>query len=112
MAAALDRHLKGLAEWTRPDAAMFYWIRLKLPMSLDVKNVTVDGDSTAFIRDKAIDRGVLVLPGATAFVDGRQTARVRICFSLLSDEETDEAIRRLAELVREELEVKATISSK
>ncbi|KAF6755774.1 TdiD protein [Ephemerocybe angulata] len=103
MAAALDRHMKGIAEWTQPDAAMFFWIKLKLPMSVDLQSVEIDGDSTTFIRSKAIDRGVLVLPGATSFVDGRQTARVRVSFSLLSDEVTEEAIKRLATVLTEEI---------
>jgi tryptophan aminotransferase len=107
MATCLDRHLKGLAEWSTPDAAMFYWLKLKLPESVDLKSITLEGDSTVFIRSKAIDRGVLVLPGATAFVDGRQTARVRVSFSLLTEEETDEAIRRLAEVLKEEIHSKS-----
>lgn len=102
LAACLERHLKDLADWTQPDASMFFWLKLRLPPTVDCQNVTIEGDSTAFIRDKAIDRGVLVLPGATSFVDGRQTARVRLSFSLLSDEEMEEAISRLAAVLREE----------
>lgn len=89
----LQEHLTGLAEWTPPDASMFFWIKLVLPG---------DSDSTVFIREKAIARGVLVLPGATAFPDGRKTAHVRVSFSLLQDEELLEAVKRLAEVLREE----------
>lgn len=89
----LNEHLNGLAEWTPPDASMFFWIKLILPGS---------SDSTVFIREKAIARGVLVLPGATAFPDGRKTAHVRVSFSLLQDEELLEAVKRLAEVLREE----------
>ncbi|KAH6912754.1 kynurenine/alpha-aminoadipate aminotransferase [Coprinopsis sp. MPI-PUGE-AT-0042] len=89
----LQEHLTGLAEWTQPDASMFFWIKLILPGS---------NDSTVFIREKAIARGVLVLPGATAFPDGRKTAHVRVSFSLLQDEELLEAVKRLAEVLREE----------
>ncbi|KAJ3522241.1 hypothetical protein NMY22_g11975 [Coprinellus aureogranulatus] len=105
MQACLEKHLKGLAEWTVPEAAMFFWLKLKLPKSgVDLQNVDIDGDSTTFIRTKAIDRGVLVLPGATSYVDGRTTAYVRVSFSVLSDEETEEAIRRLATVLKEEVE--------
>lgn len=102
MQSALLKHLTGLAEWTVPEAAMFFWLHLKLPKSVDMQNVQVDGDSTTFIKSKAIDRGVLALPGATSYVDGRQTAHVRVAFSILSDEDTEEAIKRLAALLREE----------
>lgn len=106
MAAALDRHLTGLADWTSPDAAMFFWIKLRLSPktsdSLEIQNAEIDGDSTTFIRNKAMAGGVLVLPGATSYVDGRSTARVRVCFSMLSDEATDEAIRRLAVVLRDQ----------
>lgn len=102
MQACLEKHLTGLAEWTVPEAAMFFWLGLKLPKTVDLQNVVIDGDSTTFIRTKAIDRGVLVLPGATSYVDGRQTAHVRVAFSMLSDEDTEEAIKRLAMLLKEE----------
>ncbi|EFI27171.1 kynurenine/alpha-aminoadipate aminotransferase [Coprinopsis cinerea okayama7 len=94
--AYLERHLAELAEWKPPDASMFFWIKLRLPYQ------NREADSTAFIRDKAISKGVLVLPGATAFPDGRKTTRVRLSFSLLSDQEMEEAIKRLAEVLREE----------
>lgn len=104
MAAALNRHLAGHGEWTQPDASMFFWIKLRLPPAksngLEIQSAEVDGDSTTFIRSKALPGGVLVLPGATSYVDGRQTAHVRVCFSMLSDEATDEAIRRLAAVLQ------------
>ena len=103
MQACLTKHLTGLAEWTVPEAAMFFWLKLKLPGTVDLQNVEIDGDSTTFIRDKAIGRGVLVLPGATSYVDGRQTAHVRLSFSVLSDEATEEAIGRLATVLKEEI---------
>jgi tryptophan aminotransferase len=103
MQTCLTKHLRGLAEWTVPEAAMFFWLKLKLPGTVDLQNVEIDGDSTTFIRDKAIGRGVLVLPGATSYVDGRQTAYVRLSFSVLSDEATEEAIGRLATVLKEEI---------
>lgn len=111
MQSCLTKHLTGLAEWTVPEAAMFFWLKLKLPKSVDLQNVEIDGDSTMFIRNKAIERGVLVLPGATSYVDGRQTAYVRLSFSVLSDEATEEAIRRLATVLQEEIAMDTSNSS-
>ncbi|TFK24932.1 TdiD protein [Coprinopsis marcescibilis] len=105
--ACLNRHLADLAEWTVPEASMFFWLKLRLPPTVRCQNLGSpgeedEGDSAAFIRDKAMHRGVLLLPGANAYVDDRSTARVRVSFSLLSDEQMEEAVRRLAEVLREE----------
>ena len=34
MAAALDRHMTGLATWTRPVGGMFFWLRLPAGLSV------------------------------------------------------------------------------
>lgn len=108
---ALQKHMKGLAEWVRPNASMFVWIKLRLPPSIEVENiktVTVssgsehEGDSAVFVRTKAVDSGILVLPGQSTYFDGRKTCCVRVSFSLLSEEEVDEALRRLASVLRTE----------
>lgn len=44
----LQKHLGGLAEWKRPDAAMFYWIKLRLP----------GDDSGQFIEEVSVGKGV------------------------------------------------------
>ncbi|KAH6911527.1 TdiD protein [Coprinopsis sp. MPI-PUGE-AT-0042] len=100
----LNRHLADLAEWTVPQASMFFWINLKLPPSLECKNMEYDseGDSAMFIRSKMMKKGVLALPGFTSYVDGRRSTRVRVSFSLLSDDQMEEGIRRLAVALREE----------
>ena len=53
------------------------------------------------IRTKAFNNGVLALPGTSFFANGGRSAYVRASFSVLNDEDTDEALRRLAEVVRE-----------
>ena len=49
--AAVEEHLTGLADWTRPAAGMFLWLKL-LTVS--------DADE---ILDKLVDAGVVVVPG-------------------------------------------------
>ncbi|TFK51860.1 PLP-dependent transferase [Heliocybe sulcata] len=95
---ALRMHLDGLAEWTPPDAGMFYWFKLSLhtPGSAEA-----DEDSEAVIRTKALEKGVLALPGTVFLPNGKKTAYVRAAFSLLSDQAIDEALRRLKEVVIE-----------
>ncbi|KAG8756584.1 hypothetical protein FRC14_002926 [Serendipita sp. 396] len=94
---ALDRHLQGLAEWTIPEAGMFFWIKLHLPPS----NESAEGDSESLIRDKALEAGVLALPGKSFFVNSRKTPYVRTAFSLLDEKDVDEALRRLAAVIKE-----------
>ena len=49
--AAAEEHLSGLAEWTRPAAGMFLWLRLL---------TVADADE---ILEKLKDVGVVVVPG-------------------------------------------------
>lgn len=106
MARSLDRHFVNVrnvaspkekesrrptADWIVPDASMFFWVKLHLPLpALDI---------TTFVRNIAVPHGILVLPGSAAFPEDRQTGCVRLSFSLLTDEEMEEGVKRLAEAV-------------
>ncbi|KAJ8088404.1 hypothetical protein PM082_022477 [Marasmius tenuissimus] len=87
---AMNRHLKGLCEWVRPEAGMFFWFKLNVPGE----------DSDAIIRTKALQNGVLALPGTVFLPRGGKTAYVRAAFSLLAPADVEEALRRLANIVR------------
>ncbi|KAG8960043.1 hypothetical protein FRC03_007120 [Tulasnella sp. 419] len=95
--AALRRHMTGLAEWTSPVAGMFVWFKLRLPPTND----SPEGDSEVVIVTKALEKKVLALPGTSFFANGRKTAYVRVSFSMLGEDDTDEALRRLALVVKE-----------
>lgn len=95
-ARGLEKHLTGLAEWTTPEAGMFFWIKLHLPST----PVAPEGDSERVIKEKALEAGVLALPGKSFFVLGRATPYVRAAFSLLDENDVDEGLRRLAEVVK------------
>ncbi|KAK7027257.1 hypothetical protein VNI00_015346 [Paramarasmius palmivorus] len=88
---AMEKHLKGLCEWVRPEAGMFFWFKLLIP----------NEDSESAIRTKAFENGVLALPGTVFLPRGGKTAYVRASFSLISPEEVEEAVKRLAKTVRE-----------
>jgi hypothetical protein len=109
MAQALDKHFvnvrytlpssaeegpsrKPIAEWIVPDASMFFWVKLYLPTETHL-------DITTFVRNTAVPNGILVLPGSAAFPEERRTGCVRLSFSLLSDEEMEEGVKRLANAV-------------
>ncbi|PCH42123.1 PLP-dependent transferase [Wolfiporia cocos MD-104 SS10] len=99
--AAMQRHLAGLAEWSTPEAGMFFWFKLLLsdPSAPDAAADASDHDSEDIIRRKAFERGVLALPGTTFYPSGAKTAYVRASFSLLPPEQVDEALRRLRETI-------------
>lgn len=91
----MKRHLDGLAEWVAPEAGMFFWFKLLL-------NPNDDGsecDSADLIRTKALENGVLALPGTAFLPNGRLSAYVRASFSLNPEEEIDEALKRLGETI-------------
>ncbi|KAI9439543.1 pyridoxal phosphate-dependent transferase [Lactarius indigo] len=100
--AAMERHLHGLAEWNTPEAGMFFWFKLLLGK---------DGDSESIIRTKAFRGGVLALPGTVFFPNGERTAYVRASFSLLEEEQVDEALRRLRVVLLSERGLSDGISS-
>jgi len=91
--AAMQRHLHDIAEWNTPEAGMFFWFKLLLGE---------DGDSARIIQTKAFEGGVLALPGTVFIPNGARTSYVRASFSLLEEEQVNEALRRLRVVVLKE----------
>ncbi|CAO3619078.1 unnamed protein product [Cunninghamella echinulata] len=87
----LDIHLKGIAEWSKIDAGMFYWIKL-----LGIDN------SKQVIMKKAIATNVLAIPGDAFLPNDEVTPYVRLSFSNVSSENMDEGLRRLALVIKNE----------
>jgi len=93
--AAMKKHLDGLAEWSSPEAGMFFWFKLLL----NPNNLTEDGDSEAVIKTKAFEKGVLALPGTVFLPNGTKSAYVRASFSLTEEGDVDRAIQRLRDTI-------------
>ena len=115
----MKEHLDGLAQWDTPEAGMFFWFvplrdnclierssesvhhsRFKLLL----KEPGLEGeeeDSESLIRGKALEKGVLALPGTVFLPDGGKTPYVRAAFSLLDEADVEEAIKRLRAVVLE-----------
>ncbi|KAJ7074721.1 pyridoxal phosphate-dependent transferase [Mycena amicta] len=93
----------GLAEWTSPVAGMFLYVKLI---------VDLDGtptDSEVLLRERAIAKGVLAVPGTSFMPLAGRTPFVRVSFSIIEEEDAEEACRRLREVVleaREDLKAK------
>lgn len=93
--AAAKKHLDGVAEWTTPVAGMFLYINMQL-----TKDGT-EGDSFALIREKAVEKGVLAVPGTSFMPSKSKSACVRVSYSLATPEQADEGFRRLREVIDE-----------
>lgn len=115
--AAANKHLTGLATWVRlphlsvplhsleliflphkvtPSSGMFLYLNLLLS-----PDPSVQGDSSTLISKTAFEKGVLGVPGV-AFMPSRSvTSYVRLAFSLATEAEADEGLRRLREAVLE-----------
>jgi tryptophan aminotransferase len=70
-----------------------------------------NGDSESVIRNKAFEGGVLALPGTVFFPNGARTAYVRASFSLLDEDQVNEALRRLRVVMLKEREGSAGFAS-
>ena len=84
--AALERSLPAGAVWTRPQGGFFTW--LTLPGNVD----------SVQIAQRAVERGVGIVPGTLFFPDGRGADAMRLSFSMVEIDEIDEGIARLAAL--------------
>lgn len=100
--AAMKENMDGLAEWTAPEAGMFFWFKLLLKPTAAAEGEEDEGDSSDLVRTKAYENGVLALPGTVFLPNGRKTAYVRASFSLLDEDDVREAFKRLREVVRQE----------
>ncbi|RLE79858.1 MAG: aminotransferase, partial [Thermoprotei archaeon] len=77
--------------WTRPVGGMF--IFAYLPEKID----------TSLMLEKAKQKKVAYVPGRSFFVDGSGWNTMRLNFTFVNEEKIEEGIRRLAELIKEEL---------
>ncbi|HSI79388.1 MAG TPA: PLP-dependent aminotransferase family protein [Solirubrobacterales bacterium] len=98
MLAALERHFPAQATWTRPAGGLFVWATL--PDYLD----------TTDLLAKALRRDVAFVPGAAAYVDGRGGSSMRLNFSGSGVDEIREGIRRIGEVIAEQVELFETIT--
>ncbi len=85
--AALERSLPAGAVWTRPEGGFFTW--LTLPGDVD----------SVQIAQRAVERGVGIVPGTLFYPDGRGADTMRLSFSMVEIDEIDEGIERLAALL-------------
>jgi len=93
MLDALAEHLPAEATWTRPQGGLFIWATLP------------DGIDTTDLLARALTRNVAFVPGRGAFMDGRGATSMRLNFSGSSDDDIREGVRRIGEVVGEQLDL-------
>ena len=98
MLAALEAHLPPQARWTTPRGGLFVWATL--PDYLD----------TTDLLALALSHNVAFVPGRAAFLDGRGGSSLRLNFSGTDEAAITEGIRRIGELVREQVDLFATLT--
>jgi 2-aminoadipate transaminase len=98
MLDALAEHFPREAEWTHPEGGLFIWATL--PEYID----------TTDLLARALQEHVAFVPGRAAFVDGRGGSSMRLNFSGVNEDEIREGVRRIGEVVREQVELYGTLT--
>ena len=93
MLEALEEFFPPEAEWTHPDGGFFLWVTL--PRFVD----------TDQMLSLALEQGVTYVPGKGCHPDGGCTSSMRLAFCYESPENIREAIRRLALVIEERMEL-------
>jgi 2-aminoadipate transaminase len=98
MLDSLAEHFPREAEWTHPEGGLFIWVTL--PDYID----------TTDLLARALDQHVAFVPGRAAFVDGRGGSCMRLNFSGVNEDEIREGVRRIGEVVCEQVALYGTLT--
>ncbi|MDP9376650.1 MAG: PLP-dependent aminotransferase family protein [Actinomycetota bacterium] len=93
MFEALEEHFPDGATWTRPQGGLFVWATL--PDYID----------TTDLLARALRDNVAFVPGRAAYLDGRGGSSMRLNFSGVDEADIREGVRRIGEVVREQVEL-------
>jgi 2-aminoadipate transaminase len=98
MLDALAEFFPREAEWTRPQGGMFIWATL--PDFID----------TTDLLARALRENVAFVPGSGAYLDGRGRSSMRLNFSASDGDDIREGIRRIGEVIKEQVELYGTLT--
>jgi 2-aminoadipate transaminase len=98
MLDSLAEHFPREAQWTHPRGGLFIWATL--PDYID----------TTDLLARALEDHVAFVPGRAAFIDGRGGSSMRLNFSGVNEDEIREGIRRIGEVVREQVTLYGTLT--
>ncbi|NJF24774.1 PLP-dependent aminotransferase family protein [Thermococcus sp. Bubb.Bath] len=92
MLGALEEYMPEGIRWTKPNGGMFVWVTL--PEGIDSK----------LMLEKAVSKGVAYVPGEAFFAHREVKNAMRLNFTYVPEEKIREGVKRLAEVVEEELQ--------
>ncbi len=98
MLDSLAEHFPREAEWTHPEGGLFIWATM--PPYID----------TTDLLARALEENVAFVPGRAAYVDGRGGSEMRLNFSGVDEDQIREGIRRIGEVVREQVALYGTLT--
>jgi 2-aminoadipate transaminase len=98
MLDSLAEHFPREAEWTHPEGGLFIWATL--PDYID----------TTDLLARALEEHVAFVPGRAAYLDGRGGSSMRLNFSGVGEDEIREGVRRIGEVVREQVALYGTLT--
>jgi 2-aminoadipate transaminase len=100
MLDALAEHFPREATWTHPQGGLFIWATL--PDYID----------TTDLLARALEEHVAFVPGRAAYVDGRGGSSMRLNFSGVGEDDIREGVRRIGEVVCEQVELYGTLTGR
>jgi 2-aminoadipate transaminase len=92
---ALGQELGDLVSWPEPKGGFFLWASFR-------------GIDTDALLGRAVQHGVVFVPGSAFYVEPRGADRARLSFSAPSHQQIATAVHRLATAVRAELDAKGS----
>jgi 2-aminoadipate transaminase len=98
MLDSLAEYFPREAEWTHPQGGLFIWATL--PDFIDTTDLLARG----------LEEHVAFVPGRAAYVDGRGGSAMRLNFSGVGVDDIREGLKRLGEVVREQVELYGTLT--
>lgn len=96
MLAALGEYMPEGLTWTKPEGGFFVWVTLP------------DGVDTYPLLHKAIDAGVVFIPGAAFSHSDEPSNKLRLAFSAVPPDAIAEGVRRLAPVLQEAIDAVRT----
>jgi 2-aminoadipate transaminase len=98
MLDALAEHFPREAQWTHPQGGLFIWATM--PDYIDTTDLLV----------RALQEKVAFVPGRAAYLDGRGGSSMRLNFSGVPESEIREGVRRIGEVVHEQVAMYGTLT--
>lgn len=95
MLNAMEQYFPEEVNWTKPEGGLFLWVELPRGMN------------SAELLDKAIEKKVAYVPGSPFYAQTKGENTMRLNFSNASPEKIVEGIRRLGQVIKENLPKKS-----